>query len=278
MFQQILVPLDGSTASFNALDWAIEIALTQESSITALCVIDERVAHEAQLYLPILDEIGVSNEHLAPTELASTYQQWAEGVIDRAEKRASAVRVEIRPEIMRGIPHEKIVSRCSMHDLLVMGGWKMADDYPGPFLAGSTFWQVVANTELPAFHVASEPRKIETILAAYDDNPEAQDALQLAATWAKVGDLKLVVLTVQSDGDQAQALLQQAHQRVAPLNPRLIARDGNPGEVIKEIAGQYQCDLISLGVPPHRLWQGHSLGSVIDNLVHNGNIPLLLSH
>ena len=87
-----------------------------------------------------------------------------------------------------------------------------------------------------------------------------------------------MVLTVQPNGNQAQALLQQARQRVAPLNPRLVAREDDPAEVIKEIAAQHQCDLISLGVPPHHLWQGHSLGGVIDDLLHTGTLPLLLSH
>ena len=54
MLQQILVPLDGSIASFNAFGRAVEIALTQQSVTTALCVIDVRVAHEAQLCLPLL--------------------------------------------------------------------------------------------------------------------------------------------------------------------------------------------------------------------------------
>ena len=278
MFQRILVPLDGSTASFNAFDWAVAIALPEQSLITALCVIDVRVSHEAQVYLPILDEIGVSFENLSPAETTATYQEWAEKVIDYARKRSSAVHVETSSAIGSGIPYKEIISRSSVHDLLVMGGWQMSGDYPGPFLAGSSFWQVVAHTDLPALHVFSEPQKIKTILVAYDDTPAARDALQLAATWAKVWKLKLVVLTVQPDGDQAQALLQQARRRVEPLNPQLVAREGDPGEVIKELAGQYRCDLISLGVPPHHLWQGHSLGRVIDNLLHTGTLPVLLSH
>ena len=278
MFQRILVPLDGSTASFNAFDWAVEIALIEQSLITALCVIDVRVSHEAQVYLPILNKISVSYENLSPAETTATYQEWAEGIINYARNRSSVVHVEMSAEIVSGIPYKEIISRSSEHDLLVMGGWQMWGDYPGPFLAGRTFWQVVAHTSLPALHVSSKPQKIETILVVYDDTPEAHDALQLAAIWAKVWELKLVVLTVQPDGDQAQALIQQARRRVEPLSPRLIAREGDPGEVIKEIAGQYQCDLISLRVPPHHLWQGPSLGGVIDNLLYTSTLPLLLSH
>jgi nucleotide-binding universal stress UspA family protein len=225
-----------------------------------------------------LDQIGVSYENLSPAESAAAYQTWANKVIDYAKNCSAAVQVEISPEIVDGIPYKEIISRSSEHDLLVMGGWEMSNNYPGPFLAGSTVWQVVAHTELPALHVFSEPRKIETILVAFDDTPAAQDALQLAVTWARVWDLKLVVLTVQPDGDQAQALLRQARRLAEPVSSRLIAREGDPAKVIKEIATEQQCDLISLGVPPHHLWQGHSLGGVIDNLLHTESLPLLLSH
>jgi nucleotide-binding universal stress UspA family protein len=60
MFQQILAPLDGSRASFNAFDWAVAIARPEEALITALCVIDVRVSHEAQVYLPGLGEMKLA--------------------------------------------------------------------------------------------------------------------------------------------------------------------------------------------------------------------------
>ena len=184
MFQKILVPLDGSKASFDAFDWAVQIAHPEQAVITALCVIDVRVSHEAHLYLPNLDQIGVSYENLSPAESAAAYRTWADKVIDYAKNRSSAVQVEISPEIVDGIPYNEIISRSSEHDLLVMGGWQMSGDYPGPFLAGSTFWQVVTHTGLPALYVPGEPQKINTILAVFDDTQVAQDALQLAAAWA----------------------------------------------------------------------------------------------
>jgi nucleotide-binding universal stress UspA family protein len=278
MFQKILAPLDGSKASFDAFDWAVQIALPEQAVITALCVIDVRVSHEAHLYLPNLDQIGVSYENLSPAESVAAYQTWAHKVIDYAKNRSATVQVEISPEIVDGIPYKEIISHSSEHDLLVMGGWQMSSDYPGPFLAGSTVWQVVAHSDLPTLHVSSEPRRIETILVVIDSTLAAWDALQLAATWARVWDLKLAILTIQPDGDQAQALLRQARRLVEPVSSRLFAREGDPGGVIKEVAAEHQCDMISLGVPPHHLWQGHSLGGVIDDLLHTGSFPLLLSH
>lgn len=277
MFKRILVPLDGSTASFNAFDWALEIALGEQSQalLTALCVIDVRVSHEAQVYLPRQDEIAVSYEIVTPAEAASTYQAWAQKIIDYARKRSAAVHLEIQPEIVSGIPYEEIISRSAEHELLVLGGWQMSSDYPGPFLGGNTFWHVAIHTKLPTFFVSTPLRKIETILVVYDDTLEAQHALQLASTWAKVWKLKLIALVMgQPDEERAQTWLQQADSAAL----QLITRAGEGFEVIQEVAAQFHCDLISLGVQSHHLWPGHSLGAVTDKLLRSGNIPLLLSH
>jgi nucleotide-binding universal stress UspA family protein len=272
------VPLDGSQASFNAFDWALRLALPQRASITALCVIDVRVSHEAQLYLPVLDHIGVSDRIMAPAETAAAFEAWAAGIITRVQQRAAAVQFEIRAEIASGVPYQEIISRSTTHDLLVMGGWGLSGDYPGPFLTGSTFRYIVTRTTLPAFHIFGEPQRIKTILVVDDDTPAARDALHLAASWAKEWDLTLVVLVIQPDGDRAQAQLRQARQRVAPVIPRLIARDGDPGQAIRAIAAQHACDLVCLGVPARHLWPGHSLGRVIDDLLQAETWPLLLSH
>jgi nucleotide-binding universal stress UspA family protein len=223
----------------------------------------------------------VSYRSLSPADTVAVYQEWSEKIIDKAQKRSLAASVKLRPQVVNGIPYKEIISRSSQYDLLVMGGWQMSSDYPGPFLAGCTVWQVIAHTGLPTLYVPDvleEPPKIKTILVAYDDTPAARDALQLAGTWAKIRNLTLVVLTIQSNGDLAQTLLRKARRRAEPVSPRLIAREGDPAEVIKEIAAEQRCDLISLGVPPHHLWQGHSLGRVIDDLLHTGSLPLLLSH
>jgi nucleotide-binding universal stress UspA family protein len=186
--------------------------------------------------------------------------------------------VALRPQIITGIPYREIISQSSAYDLLVIGGWNASSSYPGPFLAGSTLREVVTHTQLPALCVTGPLQKLEAILVAYDDSRAAQDALQLATTWTQAWGLTLNVLVVQSDGEQAQQLLRQARRRVEPVTPRLIAREGDPAKVIKEIAAQNHCDLISLGVPSQHLWFKHSLGRTIDTLLQTGNLPLLLSH
>lgn len=278
MFQQILVPVDGSIASGYALEQALQIAARQDTVITALCVIDTRLSHEDRVYLPMQSEIGVSTGFLSPQQVTLTYQAWADQVSTQAVTRGAAVGVKVQAEIVRGIPYQEIITRTAPYDLLVMGTWQTSWMYPGPFLAGQTLWQVIAHTRLPILYVPSPPKKLQTILVAYDDSREAQDVLQLTATWAHAWQLTLVVLTVQPDGRQAQALLRKARRRAQPAAPRLVARDGQPTKAIISITSRYNCDLIALGV--HLRWSlfGYTPGRVTNSFLHASHLPVLLSH
>ncbi len=277
MFRQILVPLDGSRASFNALEYALQFSGNKETAVTTLCIIDSRVSHEARLYLPEDDEIIVSNEIEPPTRATAIYQNWAQQVIARARTRGQAAGVQIQPKIVSGIPYQEIIARSPRYDLLVMGGRQNSTAYPGPFLGGTTLQHVVAHTHLPALCVFAAPQKLKTILVAYNDSRAAQDALQLAATLCRAWKLTLIVLTVQPEGRQAQRILHQARRRVAPVIPRLVARDGNPAEAILNIAAMYKCGLVVMGIHTHYPFSPPS-GKVFDTLLHSGRLPVLLSH
>ncbi len=260
MFQKILVPLDGSTAGRNALDQAMQLARDNESVITALCVIDVRVSHEARIYLPGENEISVSNEGVSPAKAAAIYQGWAEQVIAAAQAHGATAGVQVQTEIVSGIPYHEIISRSSRHDLLVIGPRQTSSAYPGPFLAGATLWYVAAHTHLPTLCVFAPPQKLDTILVAYDDSRAARDALQLAATLCQIWESTLIVITVQPEGRQAQHILRQARLRASPIVPRLVARDGDPKRAILNIVARYNCNLIVLGVHAHHSLLRYSLG------------------
>lgn len=278
MFQHILVPIDGTTASIHALDQAVHIAVPESAAITTVCVIDARVRNEAHVYVPVDGVLRISAEVVSPEQAETTYSRWAERISSRARNLGSAAGVDVYTAVETGTPHREIIARSPRYDLLVMGPWNSSHSYPGPFLGGATFSHVVAHTHLPALAVPDVPRNIEVILAAYDGSHEATDALQLAATWARAWDLQLIVLTVQNDGDVAQLLLHEARQRALPVVPRLVAREGQPAAVIRSVASDLDCDVIALGVHADRFPLRHSLGSVADALLRSSGIPLLFSH
>lgn len=278
MFKRILVPIDGSQTSGNALSQALQLAARERSRITALCVIDVRVAHEARLYLPAQNEVRASPEPLSPPQGAHGYEAWARQLAARARAQGEAAGVEVRPEVVTGLPYHEIVARSPGHDLLVIGAWETSWAYPGPFLAGGTLWHVVAHTHAPVLHVTAPATKFETVLVVFDGSRAARDALHLTATWCQAWGLTLVALTIQQDGERAQAILRQAGRCAQPVVPRLVARDGDPVPAILRVASQYDCALIALGVRPHWFPGAQIPDGVTRSLLRSSPLPILLSH
>lgn len=278
MFQRILVPVDGSQASFHAFDQALRIARREASKVDALCIIDVRLLDEARLYLPAEDEVTVSSELAVASDLPALYRQWAAQVAEKARARAEEAGIPLRVRILTGLPYQVIVDAGPQYDLLILGPWELASDYPGPFLAGSTWREVVAHTRLPILIVRGPAREVRSILVAYDGSPQARDALQLAATWAQAWNLKLVVLVVHEDGDRAQALLWEARSRAAPVVPRLIARNGDPVQTLVTVATDEQhCDLIAIGAQGHNGVLKRLRRSAMDAVVRRSPLPVLLT-
>ena len=278
MFKQILVPLDGSETSLYALDQALEIAKREDALLTVLCVIDTRLLYEARVYLPTSEGVRVNEDIVGAQNVESTYQAWADRLTTEALERGESAGVQVQAEIVTGIPYQEITARSKDYDLLVLGPWNISRDYAGPFLAGSTIWHILAHTQLPVVCVQEAGLPLETLIVVLDDSSETVDTLQLAATWAEAWGLKLVLLTVQPDGDQAQELLHKAQERIEPVKARLVAREGNATAVILGTTLDFKCDLIAVGVHSEHALLRHPSNDTIEGLLEDSTLSLLLSH
>lgn len=94
-----------------------------------------------------------------------------------------------------------------------------------------------------------------------------------AAQWQN--DLNL------SDSQEVQRDTRYLQKRVNQLTALGIATEqclsrGNPASEILQIAEQYHCDLIAMTSHGHRFIADAWLGSTIDKVRHQSNIPLLL--
>lgn len=111
MYDEILVPTDGSDASMEAVEQGVTIADQFEGTIHFLNVVDVGTEMSAS---------GVG--HIAD-ELSKSLGQMADDALTDAESRAEDADVEYERTILEGIPHEAIVEYSDEHDvdLIVMG-------------------------------------------------------------------------------------------------------------------------------------------------------------
>lgn len=136
MYEEILVPTDGSNEADKATDHAIALANAVGATIHALYVIDLPNAPRA---LQIMDDEEETRER---------YQEYGREVTDDVCEAAASVDVDCVTATRSGSPHEEIVAYAGEEgmDLIVMG-----TGYRGRIgaLLGSTAEKVVRTSDVP---------------------------------------------------------------------------------------------------------------------------------
>ncbi|HKK57182.1 universal stress protein [Marinobacter sp.] len=146
MFKRILVAVDGSMTSFNALTRAIELQQLTGAEIYLLCVYKHHSLFEASL------SIGRPAQMDIPDKVLSEY---AKEVVNHA-KQLAADRggKDVRGFVKAGRPSKVIVdfARDKSVDLIVIGTRGTHSDKDGLFL-GSVSHRVASNSECPVLVV-----------------------------------------------------------------------------------------------------------------------------
>jgi len=135
MYQDVLVPTDGSDASAAAVDHAVSIADRYDATVHLLHVVD------------LGTEMSASGVGTIADELTSTLESEADDALDDAGSRAEEAGVDYERTTVEGVPHEAIVAQAADRDadLVVMG----ASGRSGlrEHLLGSTTDRVVRSTD-----------------------------------------------------------------------------------------------------------------------------------
>lgn len=138
MYDDILVPTDGSSAADRAVDHAIDLARQYDARLHVLYVVD------ANAYSTI--EAGTD-------VVVSALQEEGESAVDAVARQASAEDIEVVTEIMTGTVHRSIIDYGEDNDvdLIVMGthGRRGLDRY----LLGSVTEKVVRTSDIPVLTV-----------------------------------------------------------------------------------------------------------------------------
>ncbi|PAV27114.1 nucleotide-binding universal stress UspA family protein [Tamilnaduibacter salinus] len=146
MFNRIVVAIDGSSASFNAMEKAIELQQLTDAEIFLLCVYKHHSLFEASL------SIGRPAEMDIPDKVLSEY---AKEVVEHAKSQAiEHGATHVRGFVKAGRPSKVIVkfAREKKADLIVVGTRGTHSDKDG-FLLGSVSHRVASNGKCPVLVV-----------------------------------------------------------------------------------------------------------------------------
>ncbi|WP_436907443.1 universal stress protein [Halosimplex marinum] len=140
MYEDILVPTDGSAGASAALDEAIELATQFDATVHSLYVVD---------VASVGTEVGT-------VDLVESFEQMGEDATEAAATRARDAGVEATGSVAAGSPHREILDYADDHgiDLVVMGthGRTGLERY----LLGSVTEKVVRTADVPVLTVRAD--------------------------------------------------------------------------------------------------------------------------
>lgn len=135
MYENVLVPTDGSEQAAKAIPHALDLARTYGATVHALCVVNRAATHQ-----------------LSPTRAETTM----EAMVEEAERATTEIEdemdeagVECVPVVVEGAPDETILDYVEGNeiDIVVIGGRKRSP--AGKLLFGSVTQSVVLHAGVP---------------------------------------------------------------------------------------------------------------------------------
>ena len=269
MFETILVPVDGSETSWQALGQAVEVARRGGGGavLHGLYVVESALVTTPYEFL-------VAEAREARTVLERRGRE----LLAEFARRASSPGLRAETELAEGEVGRVICGRAGLADLVVLGREGLGGA-ANRLLFGSNFETVVRYSPRPVLVAVGAPRPVRRVLLAYDGSDRAKDALEIVARAARERGAGVTVLAVTEPGRVGPETLAAAaaYLREHRIEPALLMLpEEHPAATILRVADQRDVDLIVLGGYGHGLFLEVFFGHTVNEVVRGATRPLLI--
>jgi nucleotide-binding universal stress UspA family protein len=274
----ILVAVDGSESSKNALLQSLKFARKQHCGIKVATVIP---SYEGELNLT-----GVKN-------IADSFREPGEKVLTEARELALGEGIEVETILTEGTTHEEIVDLAVANncDLIVMGrrGASMFDTFMGTTTARVIGYSPIDVLVMPRDTVF----KWDNILLAVDCSKYSEIVATRAISLAQAYGSEINVLSVVDVPEEAfaeaphviESMAAKARDNVsvitetaksAKLRSKDFVREGTSYEKILELANELGADVICMGSHGRTGIRRLLMGSVTEKVIGHAKCPVLV--
>jgi nucleotide-binding universal stress UspA family protein len=288
----ILVPLDGSDLSAQALPYA--------STFGKLLSAEVRLLH----VLTASDELDfvTERERLRPSEVSAGVQQAHAYAAAYLEEQAVPLRqqgLSVQTEVVVGSPHQIIVEAADQCDATLVVMATHGRGSVGRLLVGSVAHKVLRLTKHPLLAIrgaSPQPPELGRILVPLDGSSHAREALPMALNLAKRSGAGLVLLTVlparyglhpallppPTEGElhEERERLLAGLSDIIPERPGVkittTIGEGFVEQAICREADAQKVDLIVMTSHGYTGPRGFASGSVTDKVLHGTSVPTLI--
>jgi nucleotide-binding universal stress UspA family protein len=242
LFLDILLPVDGSTGAWCAVEQAVTVARREKSRFYGLYVAPAEADPER--------EDAVREDFARRCDERGVLWKWiAEG----------------------GEAGHAIVQRAHWADLIVLS-------QQGEGVLGSTFQAVVRRAPRPVLATLDTCSLLSKALLAYDGSPEGEEALFVAAYASRKWGLALAVVTVEESRRADEGTL---HKALTYLNEHgaqaeALLRRGEVAKAILAAAQECGCDWLIMGGSGYSPFGGLFTRSTVERVLREAPCPVLL--
>ncbi len=275
-FAEILVCLDGSKYSRAAAEYATQIAVEHDASLTGVGVIDLpgilRAGGPAPIGAMRSDEL--SEQH----HVKEARQVVAQILIDFEKTcRDKNIRYSIHSEA--GTPFREIIEESKFHDFIILGQKTFFRHGVGRE-RGNTLHRILHNGLTAVFAVPDSVREIKKVLVAYDNSVQATKAIQMFLLLHIWNRCDITLLNVNSDAARAKQLLDRLGEYVGRygIQPSKVHLRGRPDKAILSYIRENEVDLLVMGAYGKRTASEFVFGSATKSLIDRADIPLFIYH
>ena len=251
LFSNILVLASTTDKDWLALDQSITLAQREGGQIQGLHVVKNQKEAEAD----------------APLKLKTDF-----------EKRCEVAKVKGNMAIESGAIARIVCERSHWTDLIVTKVAYPPGDHP---LArfGSGLRTMIRRCPRPILVVRNQLSDLNHALLAYNGTPKSKEALYLATYFGTAWGIQLSVLVIEHEETNIEAIYTDAKTYLSKhsLDANLIQHEkGKRSEIILNVADENQCDFILMGGYKASSVVEVVLGSVVDEVLRQSQIPLLI--
>ena len=257
-FDNVLVPIDGSSLSEVAVELAVNSAGVFASHITFVYVVD-------------VTEYNRFGSIDGGAMISFRMQTEGKMFLENAAAVAKAAGLDVDTKLIEGVPAQILTELSKEHDMIIMGVTGKSGGYGR---VGGTADKVIENAYCPVLTLKSGSRKIEDVLLPVHNKNEA--AIDVAIETVKRINGKLTVFSVKSGNFDAESLVKDVADKCVSegIEVKTEIAMGNPADLIIGKSGMF--DLVIMGTEGRQGFKKILNGSVAEKVMLHASCPVTI--
>ena len=278
MIGKILIPVDGSTNSFKALDYGIYIAKKLDAAIIGLYVLDANLI-QGPMLTDVSGSVGMPPYDGFFEAIETSLNEKADFILKDFQHRCRHGGLNAQTKKIVGKIGQVIIEEGREADLIIMARKGEHFHLREGGLLGSVAEAVVRNSGKPVMVTPENYLEIESMAIAYDGSEPAKKALSFSLRLADKTAWPLTAVIISADEKKTAALSGEVESMLEDqtIDADVIIMQGKEAEEIIKCLKEAAVELLAMGAFGHNRLRALLMGSTTSQVIQKSPVPVLLT-